>query len=61
MRTPMIHRPRSLLLFALYQLCLFAGILLLPVGMLASRVGLPFPFHRVVTRVGTAYDHARGQ
>lgn len=57
----MIHRFRSLLLFALYQLCLFAGILLLPVGMLASRAGLPFPFHRVVTRVATAYDHARSQ
>ncbi|WP_199268404.1 hypothetical protein [Halomarina oriensis] len=57
----MIHRFRSLLLFALYQLCLLTGILLMPVAMVASRVGLPFPFHRVVARVSAAYDRTRGQ
>ncbi|MFD1515348.1 hypothetical protein [Halomarina rubra] len=55
----MFNHVRSLLLFALYQCCLFAGILLMPVAVLASRVGVRFPYHRVVARVGGAYDRAK--
>jgi hypothetical protein len=54
----MLRHLRSLLLFALYQCCLLAGILLLPVGVVASRVGVPFPYHRVVARAEEAYDRA---
>jgi hypothetical protein len=54
----MFRHLRSLLLFALYQCCLLAGILLLPVGVVASRVGVPFPYHRVVARAEEAYDRA---
>ena len=57
----MFRHVRSLLLFALYQCCLLAGILLLPVAVVANRVGLPFPFHRIVGRVGAAYDRAKGR
>jgi hypothetical protein len=52
----MIRRLRSLLLLALYQTCLFLGILLLPVALLARRVGIPFPFHRIVRRLAEATD-----
>jgi hypothetical protein len=44
----MFARLRSTALFALYQLTIVAGILLLPVGMLARQVGIPFPFHRAI-------------
>lgn len=54
----MIERLRAITLFALYQLCLFVGILLMPVGLVAKRAGLPFPFHRVVRRLKTAYERA---
>lgn len=50
----MFARLRSLLLLALYQTCLFVGILLLPVALVARRVGIPVPFHRVVRRLADA-------
>ncbi|WP_254534682.1 hypothetical protein [Halomarina litorea] len=52
----MFPRLRSLLLLALYQSCLFVGILLLPVALVARRVGIPFPFHRVVRRLADATE-----
>lgn len=44
----MFARLRSIARFALYQLTIITGILLLPVGILARQVGIPFPFHRVI-------------
>ncbi|WP_181687189.1 hypothetical protein [Halorhabdus salina] len=45
-------------LFVLYQLTLLVGILLLPIALLARRVGFNLPVDRLVTRVGNAYDRA---
>jgi hypothetical protein len=44
--------------FALYQLSLVLGIALMPFALAARRVGVPVPVHRVVTRLGSAYDRA---
>ena len=46
-------------LFALYQLSLFAGIFLLPVALVARKLGVPIPAHRVVVRLNEAYERAR--
>lgn len=51
-----IHRAT---LFALYQTSLLAGILLLPLALLARRLGVRLPAGRVVRRLGEAYDDAR--
>lgn len=47
----MYDRVRSTALFAVYQLAIISGIILLPVGILAHQIGIPFPFHRVIQRV----------
>ncbi|UPM42571.1 hypothetical protein [Halocatena salina] len=47
---------RSKVLFALYQALIVAGILLLPVGVLAQAVGIPFPFHRALGRVAPSHE-----
>lgn len=44
-------------LFALYQLTLLAGIALLPLAVVARRVGLRLPIGTAVTAVGDAYEH----
>mgnify|MGYP000403936995 CR=1 FL=1 len=43
-------------LFVLYQLSLLVGILLLPIAIGLRRAGLSLPIHRVVERLGEAYD-----
>lgn len=52
----MFERFRSKVIFALYQVLIVAGILLLPVGVLAQQVGVPFPFHRALGRVAPSHD-----
>lgn len=52
----MIERLRSNVVFALYQVVIVAGILLLPVGLLANQVGVPFPFHRALRWLAPATD-----
>jgi hypothetical protein len=42
--------------FALYQLTLFAGILLLPVALVMRRAGITLPVHRAVSRVNDTYE-----
>lgn len=49
-------RPDRIVLFALYQFSLLVGVLLFPVALAASRVGLRFPFHRVIDRLDAALD-----
>lgn len=44
--------------FALYQLTLLFGIFMLPVALVAQRLGVPFPLHRVVMRLDEAYERA---
>ena len=45
-------------LFALYQMSIVLGIALLPVAILARRVGVQFPMGTVVERLGDAYERA---
>lgn len=45
-------------LFALYQLSVLLGIVLLPVALVARRAGVMLPIHRVIDRLGSAYDRA---
>lgn len=42
--------------FALYQVTVMLGILLLPVALLAQRFGVTFPLGYLVERLGTAYE-----
>ncbi|GAB3322328.1 hypothetical protein GCM10027355_21820 [Haloplanus salinarum] len=41
-----------------YQLTLVAGIVLMPVALLASRLGVPVPVGDIVSAVGRAYESA---
>ncbi|WP_202935113.1 hypothetical protein [Halorussus amylolyticus] len=45
-------------LFALYQMSVAISICLLPLALLAKQAGLQLPVHRVVNRLGQAYDAA---
>lgn len=42
--------------FVMYQLSLLTGILLLPMALAMRKVGLTLPVHRVIDRVGAAYE-----
>ncbi|MFC7141771.1 hypothetical protein ACFQMA_18280 [Halosimplex aquaticum] len=42
--------------FALYQLTLFAGILLLPLALAMRKVGFTLPAHRAVSRINDKYE-----
>lgn len=48
-------------LFALYQLTVLVGIALLPVALVARRAGVPLPIHRLIERLGAAYENSTGQ
>ncbi|WP_336359409.1 hypothetical protein [Haladaptatus sp. ZSTT2] len=43
-------------LLTLYQLSIFAGILLLPLALGARRLGIPLPIHRIIDRLEMAID-----
>lgn len=45
-------------LFVLYQLSIVLGIALLPVALAVRRAGVPLPIHRVVERLGDAYERS---
>lgn len=45
---------------ALYQLSILFGIALLPVALLARRVGVSLPIGRVIARLDEAYADAGG-
>ena len=45
-------------LFALYQLTIALGIVVMPVALLARQAGLTVPVHRLIETVGTAYEDA---
>ncbi len=49
---------RRMTLFALYQMSVLTGILLLPVAVMARRVGVPFPMHRIMEFISNAYDES---
>ena len=43
-------------LFALYQLTLITGILLMPLALATSRIGVKLPIDRAVLRLKEAYE-----
>jgi hypothetical protein len=49
-------RLHTAILFALYQLSVLLGIVLLPVALIARRAGVMIPIHRVIDRLGEAYE-----
>jgi hypothetical protein len=51
-----IHRVS---LLVLYQFALVVGIALLPVAMVTDRLGLRIPAHRLVRRLGNAYEQSQ--
>ena len=53
---PMEARLRRTSLFALYQMSIVLGIALLPVALLARRVGVEVPVGTVIERLGSAYE-----
>lgn len=48
-------------LFALYQVTLAFGIVLMPVALLVRRAGVALPVGRLVESIGGAYDEERGR
>ena len=54
----MFKRSTRFALFALYQTTVVLGILLLPIALLARRVGLPLPLYlgSAVEAVGNVYE-----
>lgn len=44
--------------FVVYQVSLLVGIMLLPLALAARQVGVTLPVHRVVDRLGAAYERA---
>ena len=55
----MVSRLYRATVFALYQLTLMVGITMLPLALVAKRLGVPLPFHRAVTRLGEAYERTQ--
>jgi hypothetical protein len=56
----MIERVYHACLFALYQLSIALGILAMPAALAVQQTaGRAPPVHRVVDRVGTAYENAQ--
>lgn len=51
-----MERTYRAMLLALYQLTLLAGIALMPVALMTERLGFRLPIHRVVRRLGDAYE-----
>jgi len=56
---PMAARLYTATIFALYQLTLLAGIVLLPVAMVTRRFGVRLPIERAVDGLNDAYEQAR--
>jgi hypothetical protein len=54
----MVARLYTATLFALYQLTLLLGIMLLPVAMVTERFGFRLPMDRAVSELNKAYDQA---
>jgi hypothetical protein len=54
----MAPRPYRAIVFAAYQLSLLTGILLMPLALLARKVGVRVPIDRLVRRLGDAYDRS---
>ena len=47
------------LLFALYQLTLLSGIVLMPLALVTERLGLSLPVDRAVLSLKSAYEQSK--
>lgn len=52
----MIQRVKRVALLAAYQLSITLGIVLLPVSIAFRRLGVVLPIHRLIDRIGDAYE-----
>lgn len=52
----MANRLYRVCVLALYQLSIVLGIALLPVALVANRVGISLPVGRLVDRLDTVYE-----
>lgn len=52
----MIRRVQQFALFAVYQLSIALGIVLLPVALAFRRLGVVLPLHRFIDRIEAAYE-----
>jgi hypothetical protein len=48
-------------LFALYQVTLMFGIMLLPVALVMRQFGFTLPIHRMIDRLGAAYENTTSE
>jgi hypothetical protein len=55
----MVSRLHTAALFALYQLTLLAGLVLLPVAMVTQQLGVRLPVDRAVASLNDAYEQSR--
>ena len=55
----MASRLTTAALFALYQLSLLAGIVLMPVALMTQRLGVRLPIDRAVATLNDAYEQSR--
>ena len=54
----MIETPYRVSTYVLYQLTLLLGIVMMPVALLARRLGLRLPIRRLIEATGQAYQNA---
>jgi len=59
-RTKMIETTYRAGLLVAYQFAVFLGILMMPVALLARRVGVTLPVGRLVRTLDAAYSEAAG-
>lgn len=52
----MIETASRITVFALYQLTVMFGILLVPVALVARRLGIQLPIGDLIERLDSAYD-----
>lgn len=57
--TVMTSRVSHALLFALYQLSIALGIVLLPLALVARQAGVTLPVHKLLETVGDAYENTQ--
>ncbi|MFB6096392.1 MAG: hypothetical protein ABEJ74_03275 [Haloferacaceae archaeon] len=54
----MINTPYRVSTYVLYQLTLLVGIVMMPVALLARRLGLRLPIRNLIEATGRAYENA---
>ncbi|ELY61963.1 hypothetical protein [Natronolimnohabitans innermongolicus] len=57
----MISRVYRATLFGLYQLCIVAGIAMMPLAIAARQAGITLPIHRLLENVEDAYEASQAE